>query len=299
MNKSRLSSWDIETSGEGAQALGNQHAHKRIDGQIAGAQVVWALVDPRPLIREALVRMIEGSESSCVIGGITGAPSPSVIGAASAQDLVDQLAGSNLSIDVILLNVGDGSISQERFRHQLDLLRSRMDSVPVVVLSDRLDVNEVSSAVRAGVRGYIPTTWSSTAVIQALMHVQAGNIHVPAEALSHLCAVPRDGEMRANPESRRRNQRFTPRQLEVLHLLRQGKPNKIIAYELNMQESTVKVHVREIMKKLKVSNRTEAAFRAGQLLAEVDDFNARDRAGTGSAGTSGTLAIAGTSGPAG
>ena len=53
---------------------------------------------------------------------------------------------------------------------------------------------------------------------------------------------------------------FTSRQAAVVEALRKGKANKIIAYELNMCESTVKVHVRSIMKKLKARNRTEVAY---------------------------------------
>ena len=53
---------------------------------------------------------------------------------------------------------------------------------------------------------------------------------------------------------------LTPRQAEVLALLRQGKPNKVIAYELSMCEGTVKVHVRNIMRRFKATNRTQLAF---------------------------------------
>jgi DNA-binding NarL/FixJ family response regulator len=60
---------------------------------------------------------------------------------------------------------------------------------------------------------------------------------------------------------------FTARQTAVIAALRQGKQNKIIAYELNMRESTVKVHVRNIMKKLNATNRTEVAYLTNQLLA--------------------------------
>jgi DNA-binding NarL/FixJ family response regulator len=56
------------------------------------------------------------------------------------------------------------------------------------------------------------------------------------------------------------DRKFTVRQNAVLQALRQGKANKIIAYELNMRESTVKVHVRNIMRKLKARNRTEVAY---------------------------------------
>jgi DNA-binding NarL/FixJ family response regulator len=58
---------------------------------------------------------------------------------------------------------------------------------------------------------------------------------------------------------------FTVRQTAVVKALRQGKPNKIIAYELKMKESTVKVHVRNIMRKLKAKNRTQVAYMTNQL----------------------------------
>jgi len=54
--------------------------------------------------------------------------------------------------------------------------------------------------------------------------------------------------------------RFTERQLDVIERLRKGESNKIIAYKLSMGECTVKVHVRNIMRKLKARNRTEIAF---------------------------------------
>ena len=59
---------------------------------------------------------------------------------------------------------------------------------------------------------------------------------------------------------------FTSRQAEVVEALRRGKANKIIAYELKMQESTVKVHVRNIMRKLKATNRTEVVYKLDELL---------------------------------
>ncbi|HSC05816.1 MAG TPA: response regulator transcription factor, partial [Steroidobacteraceae bacterium] len=55
-------------------------------------------------------------------------------------------------------------------------------------------------------------------------------------------------------------QGFTQRQSQILDCLRQGMANKLIAYELNMCESTVKVHIRNIMKKLKATNRTQVAY---------------------------------------
>jgi DNA-binding NarL/FixJ family response regulator len=58
---------------------------------------------------------------------------------------------------------------------------------------------------------------------------------------------------------------FTARQAEVVEALRRGKANKIIAYELKLRESTVKVHIRNIMKKVKATNRTEVAYKINDL----------------------------------
>jgi DNA-binding NarL/FixJ family response regulator len=58
---------------------------------------------------------------------------------------------------------------------------------------------------------------------------------------------------------------LTARQTSVANALRQGKANKIIAYELNMCESTVKVHIRSIMKKLHATNRTEVAYKLNEM----------------------------------
>ena len=60
---------------------------------------------------------------------------------------------------------------------------------------------------------------------------------------------------------------LTPRELAVIDLLREGKPNKLIARQLDMQENTVKVHVRNILRKLNAANRTHAALVANRLLS--------------------------------
>jgi DNA-binding NarL/FixJ family response regulator len=66
----------------------------------------------------------------------------------------------------------------------------------------------------------------------------------------------------------------TARELAVIRAIQQGKSNKIIAHELNMCESTVKVHVRNVMKKLKAKNRTEAAIKARVDTLDASDYPA-------------------------
>jgi DNA-binding NarL/FixJ family response regulator len=234
------------------------------DGADPTAQTVWALIDPRALIREALIGMIEA------------AGSPPVLGADSAQDLVARVVDASRSVDLIMLHAPGGLINDEQSRRDCVMLTKGLIEVPVVVLSDRIDLTDISHAIRAGARGYIVTSCSCPAVMRALRHVQAGGIYLPEEALSGFCHAASESGHNTISVSVPRNQKFTPRQLQVLTLIRHGKPNKIIAHELGMQESTVKVHVREIMKKLKVSNRTEAALRAGQLLADLGEEDVPD-----------------------
>ena len=113
-----------------------------------------------------------------------------------------------------------------------------------------------------GIRGFLATDVSLDIAIETMKFVRAGGVFVPADSL--LAA-------RSNPSSASIEQcLFTARQIAVLKLLRQGKSNKIIAYELTMCESTVKVHVRSIMKKLKAKNRTHAAFIATDFLGEAE-----------------------------
>ena len=103
--------------------------------------------------------------------------------------------------------------------------------------------------------------------VAALRLSSAGGTFVPPDALRATTAKPDD-----QPEGERQRRSdgldLTPRELSVIDLLREGKPNKLIGRELEMQESTVKVHVRNILKKLNATNRTHAAFVANRLLGK-------------------------------
>jgi DNA-binding NarL/FixJ family response regulator len=135
------------------------------------------------------------------------------------------------------------------------------------VLSDSDDVGEVNRALTHGVRGYIPTSVECEVAVAALRLIGVGGTFVPAAALCSTSAKPDD-----RPEGGRQRRSdgldLTPRELSVIDLLREGKPNKLIARQLDMQENTVKVHVRNILKKLNAANRTHAAFVANRLLGQ-------------------------------
>jgi DNA-binding NarL/FixJ family response regulator len=134
---------------------------------------------------------------------------------------------------------------------------------PVVVLSDVDCPEAVLDAFETGVRGYIPTADTTLDLaLEIVRLVRAGGTFVPPSGL----ALRRTGRRGLPPTSEDvAAELFTPRQMAVLHHLKLGKANKSIARELDMSESTVKIHLRNIMKKMRAANRTEVACRAHAL----------------------------------
>ena len=106
-------------------------------------------------------------------------------------------------------------------------------------------------AIRSGVRGLLSTAEAGSKILHsAIDFILNGGTFISPELLLEPPAP-------AKPPAK---SILTDRQAQVFAKLKEGKPNKIIAYELGMSESTTKVHVRNIMTKLGVSNRTQAAF---------------------------------------
>ncbi|MGU3541173.1 LuxR C-terminal-related transcriptional regulator, partial [Methylobacterium sp. A54F] len=156
---------------------------------------------------------------------------------------------------VLLCLPGGHAPEAERAEIQRELaeLRGWNPSVPVAVMSDCESPEQIIKVLELGIKGYIPTTVSLQVAVHALQLVRAGGVYMPAASMFSLLS-----DINSRQTSKGRDDEvFSPRQLSVARALRKGTPNKIIAYELNMCESTVKVHVRNIMKKLKAKNRTE------------------------------------------
>jgi DNA-binding NarL/FixJ family response regulator len=136
----------------------------------------------------------------------------------------------------------------------------------IVIMFDRRDpAHMIAPFLAAGLSGYIPSTLELGVTLQAVKLVQAGGQFVPPDLLLQLLSArPEPPAAPATPAATF-GADLTAKQLAVLDRIRRGKANKTIAYELNMCESTVKVHVRSIMKKLQVRNRTQVAFVANQM----------------------------------
>ena len=133
----------------------------------------------------------------------------------------------------------------------------------MIVVADSDEPAEILAALEIGARGYIPTNVNVRVAAEAIGLARAGGIFVPASSILRLREVIHAASSNTSPTL---SGMFTTREAGVVEALRQGKPNKIIAYELNMCESTVKVHVRNIMKKLKATNRTEIAYKVREMV---------------------------------
>ena len=144
----------------------------------------------------------------------------------------------------------------EQPRHGIALAKHSLSQIgdcpPFVILADSEDADEVLAAFELGARSYIPTSVTFDVMTEAIRLGIAGGAYFPTCVLS-ACANNREMKQGALNE-------LTPREMAVLDAVREGRPNKVIAQELGISESTIKVHVHRIMKKLKVQNRTQAAI---------------------------------------
>lgn len=203
------------------------------------------LIEPRQLIRDCLAR------------GIRAACGYDVIALASVEEWVRM--SEQTRANIVLLSGFERKGRQELSQQIRTLMRAKK-RVPTVVLSDAEDLGQVVNVLNNEVEGFIPTNMSLNIAAEAMRLVRAGGVFVPAEC-QKLCATADEGQDAPNPLQ----EIFTARQIDIVEALRMGKANKTIAYELNLQESTVKVHIRNIMKKLRARNRTEVAFIVSNL----------------------------------
>ncbi|MFH1553964.1 MAG: response regulator transcription factor [Pseudomonadota bacterium] len=184
-----------------------------------------------------------------------------------ALDLSDlrESGQGNCDVQLIVFNVGGESMEAPELQGRIEELRGRQPDVPLVILSDRDDADEVVNVLKAGARGFISSQISPSVVFQALRFIMGGGVYFPANALlGSQNRAPTPDWRRPVVSNVMHNGAYcttlTVRQNAVLRLLQQGHSNKRIARELSMCESTVKVHVRQIMRKLGASNRTQAAL---------------------------------------
>jgi DNA-binding NarL/FixJ family response regulator len=206
-----------------------------------------ALIDKRPLMRHCIGRWLEES-----------ARDAHIVTVASPAELLDNTQLGRQA-HLIVFSIGAVQVAEPEVLDSIHALAQSLPEVPIVLVSDRDDVEEVAKAIRHGVRGYVPTRLELSELAAAIHCVEAGGTFVPADTLIRFVLHQRPTVSSGLEVEKKLWEGLTPREMEVVARLRQGKPNKVIAYELEISESTVKAFVRRILIKLNALNRTEVA----------------------------------------
>jgi DNA-binding NarL/FixJ family response regulator len=176
---------------------------------------------------------------------------------------------SSLSCKMILLVIGAQGVADAEPQEWIASLTSAHGDTPLVLVADREESAEVIAAFKAGARGFISMSVAPQVAIQACTFIMRGGSFFPPTALVqhvrvetfHQRVVPAKDVVHATTQKCG----LTARQQDVLERLRRGESNKLIGRQLRLRESTVKVHIRQIMRKLGAANRTQAALCAVQL----------------------------------
>ncbi len=229
------------------------------------------LIDDHPLILSALQSVIQGLGDDVT-----------VVGAGSAAQARATLK-ADPDFDLVLLDLQLGDA--DGFDVLLEF-RTTYPAVPVVVVSASDRHSDVIRAVDTGAMGFVPKRSSNEALFEALHMVMSGHIYVPPMMLGGGAPVDAGRRstdvgdtapgvlrvVRENADDSGFQQApplesfgLTPRQTDVLALLLQGKPNKLIARDLNLSVETVKDHVAAVLRTLGVSSRTQAVLAVSQM----------------------------------
>jgi len=201
------------------------------------------VVDDHEVVRRGLLAFLDSEPDLELVGDVGGG--------AQALDLLARLDSEGLRPDVIVMDLQmepvDGIESTRR-------IRARYGDVEVVALTSFAEEERVQAALEAGASGYLLKDSDPDQVAAAVRAAHRGELQLdPAVArrlMSRLRATPPDGVAPT----------LTPREHEVINLVGEGKANKEIAAELGISERTARTHVSNILGKLGLSSRTQAAL---------------------------------------
>jgi DNA-binding NarL/FixJ family response regulator len=202
------------------------------------------IVDDHPLFRDALRMALS-----------VGNQTLTVLESGSLDDASAQLrAGAD--IDLVLLDLRMPGVQG---LSGLAYLRVSHPDMPVAVVSGLEDPAIMRRTLALGASGYVPKSTPADVIREAIKTILAGGVWIP----NNLAAASANEV--AKDEMSKRLATLTPQQLRVLMMLKEGKLNKQIAYELDVTEATVKAHVSAILLKLDVDSRTQAVIAASKI----------------------------------
>lgn len=163
-----------------------------------------------------------------------------------------------LKPDVVLLDLNMPGISG---LEAVQLLRDELPKTEVLMLTVSEDAEDLMDALRAGARGYLLKNIDTEFLIDAVRRAARGEAVMSPQMTSKLVEGLQDGARRASAATAAEHP-ISPREREILVCLARGASNKEIARDLDLAESTVKIHVQNILRKLNLTSRVQAAVYA-------------------------------------
>ncbi|HME84090.1 MAG TPA: response regulator transcription factor [Roseiarcus sp.] len=225
-------------AGELSKEFGERREYEASSAEVGG---FIAVIESRTFLAECFRRSVQSAF-----------PVPIVIYSTVTELERRQHAASP---EIVILSFIEGD--NEASVNALKILAEFIPKIPVIVLAYKNDSELARTAICNGAKGFIPVTMGFEIAVQAVRFVLAGGTYVP---MDFMLATSWPGAAQSPPPPK--SGAITARELAVVRAIQQGKPNKVIAYDMNMCESTVKVHVRNIMKKLNAKNRTDLAIKS-------------------------------------
>lgn len=195
-------------------------------------------------------------------------PGVEAVVAMNLEELDRAVAAHAEELDLALVDIA--MPGTQGYQH-VARLRTQAPALPVIVLSGSEDVDLMRSLIDLGVLGFIPKAYSPDVMLSAIRLVLAGGIYIPPLLLANAQAqgwqpdTPAAPAHVANRSIDGLRNLLTERQIDVMRLLSQGKPNKLIARDLGISEGTVKIHLAAIFRALNVRNRVEAVVASRKL----------------------------------
>lgn len=202
------------------------------------------LADDHPLFREGVKPVLEKLDGDLVLVEANDYPTAFTVMHRNHGDF-------DLALLDLYMPGMDGIDGVSRFR-------AAFPDVPVIVLSAAEDVHDIQKLLALGASGYITKASSSEVILSAIRLVLSGGLYVPPNLLNktdNTLTLP----------AAYRHLPLTTRQIQALRELAKGLTNRQIATELGVTEGTVKIHLAQVFKTLKVNNRTEALLVAQKM----------------------------------